>query len=112
MQTAIKPADDATVSNPGDQAASLMSIVADMMSLIVHVQASARLIEAAIRSNADSSDTDEASNVIVLDDVAPCYARARTALSACSLGLDAALQSLLGTLAEVKPTRHRSFRSL
>ncbi len=111
MQTTIRSATDATGSHPGDQATSLISIVADMMSLIVHVQASARLIEAAIRSNAAANDRDEASNVIVLDDVAPCYARADAALSACSVGLDAALQSLLGTLAEVKPARQRAFRS-
>jgi hypothetical protein len=111
MQTAIRPANDATVSNPGDQTTSLISIVADMMSLIVHVQASARLIEAAIRSNAEGNNTAEASNVIVLDDVAPCYARADAALSACSVGLDAALQSLLGTLAEVRPAPQRAVGS-
>ena len=78
-----------------DQIDSLGSIVADMTSLLGHVQASISRIEAAIRRETGSHD-DDTGDVMVLDDVTPCYAKATSALSACSIGLDAALQSLLG----------------
>ena len=82
---------------PGqDPASELIAIVADMTSLIIHVQASARLIAATIER--DSVDGNDSGEVIVLDDVTPCYAAARATLYACNAGLDAALQTMLGTL--------------
>ena len=101
MQTATMPAGNRAGRDTGqDPAASLMSIVADMMSLIVHVQASARLIEAEIRRG--DADGKERADVVILDDVTPCYAAACEALSACNAGLDAALQTILGTLSAAR----------
>jgi hypothetical protein len=56
------------------------------------------LIEAEIQRGCGAADVDDGSDVVVLDDVTPCYAAAGQALRVCSAGLDAALQSLLGTL--------------
>jgi hypothetical protein len=101
MHTAMEPARNPANFNPGgDPATSLMSIVADMMSLIIHVQASARLIETEIQR--DFGGGSETADVVILDDVTPCYAAASKTLSACNAGLDAALQSLLGTLSEAR----------
>ena len=103
MQTARLPAGNQASLDPGqDPATSLICIVADMMALILHVQASARLIEAEIRRDGGAGDTSEAAEVVILDDVTPCYEAASDTLSACNVGLDAALQSLLGTLSEAR----------
>jgi hypothetical protein len=103
MHAAMEPARNLANFNPGEDAAtSLMSIVADMMSLIIHVQASARLVEAEIQRDLGAADVNDASDVVILDDVTPCYAAASVTLSACNAGLDAALQSLLGTLSEAR----------
>jgi hypothetical protein len=108
MQTATQLARNQVGVDPGqDPATSLMSIVADMMSLIIHVQASARLIEAEIQRDFGWADGNEAADVVVLDDVTPCYATASETLSACNVGLDAALQSLLGTLSEARQSAPR-----
>jgi hypothetical protein len=108
MQTAISPTRNrASLDSGEDPAASLMSLVADMMSLIVHVQASARLIEAEIRRDFGAADGNDAADVVILDDVTPCYAAASETLSACNTGLDAALQSLLGTLSEARKSALR-----
>jgi hypothetical protein len=112
MHTAMEPARNPANLNPGgDPATSLMSIVADMMSLIIHVQASARLIEAEIQRDFGAADVNDASDIVILDDVTPCYAAASETLSACNAGLDAALQSLLGTLSEARrpPLRQAAF---
>ena len=103
MQTAILPAGSrARLDSGEDPTASLMSIVADMVSLIIHVQASARLIQAEIQRDFDDGNGNETADVVILDDLTPCYAAASETLSACNAGLDAALQSLLGTLPEAK----------
>ncbi|MFN5721606.1 MAG: hypothetical protein ACK463_45020, partial [Bradyrhizobium sp.] len=46
-------------------------IVTDLVALIGHVQASLRLIEAAIAREAFLAEQDAAANVFVLDDVTP-----------------------------------------
>lgn len=103
MHAAMEPARNPANLNPGeDPVASLMYIVADMMSLISHVQTSARLVEAEIQRDLGAADVDDASDVVILDDVTPCYAAASVTLSACNAGLDAALQSLLDTLSEAR----------
>ena len=104
MHTTMEPAGNLAPRTPGqDPATSLMSIVADMMSLIVHVQASARLIEAEIQRSGGNGN--ETADVMILDDVTPCYAMASETLRACNDGLDAALQSLLGTLEATRPAQ-------
>jgi hypothetical protein len=76
---------------------SFGSIVTDLISLIGHVQASINLIEAAIVREGTPGDQDNAVDVVVLDDVTPCYAKANAALIACNVSLSTALQSLLDT---------------
>jgi hypothetical protein len=92
----------ASLDSGEDPATNLISIVADMTSLIIHVQASARFIEAAIERDFGAVDAGGAADVVVLDDVTPCYSVASEALSACGARLDAALQSLLGTLSAAR----------
>ncbi|WGR99738.1 hypothetical protein MTX26_02350 [Bradyrhizobium sp. ISRA443] len=70
-------------------------IVADLVALIGHVQASLRLIESEIAREALLAEQDAASNIFVLDDVMPRYMVASTALKACDVGLGAALGRLL-----------------
>ena len=69
-------------------------IVTDLVALIGHVQASLRLIEAAIAREAFLAEQDAAANVFMLDDVTPRYAAASTALKACDTGLGMALDRL------------------
>lgn len=69
-------------------------IVTELVALIGHVQASLRLIEAAIAREAFLAEQDAAANVFVLDDVTPRYAAASTALKACDTGLGMALDRL------------------
>jgi hypothetical protein len=108
MRTAMKPARSQSRLNPGeDPATNLMSIVADVMSLIIHVQASARLIEAVIQRDFGTDDGNDTADVVVLDDVTPCYAAASETLRTCNAGLAAALQSLLGTLSEARRPAQR-----
>ena len=80
-------------------------IVSDLMSLIESVRASMELIESAIAREAPLGNQETATNVVVLDDVTPGYAKAAAALNACNASLGAALQSLLDT--EVTVPRNR-----
>jgi hypothetical protein len=73
------------------------SIVSDLASLIEHIQASMKLIQSAIASEAFSGNEYLAGNVVVLDDVTPCYVTASAALNTCNAGLGAALHYLLDT---------------
>ncbi|WP_454624074.1 hypothetical protein [Bradyrhizobium cenepequi] len=80
------------------------SIVSDLMCLIGQVQASLSRIESAIAcetslASAEAIDSD----IIVLDDVTPRYARAGEVLRACDADLGAALEFLL----EAKAIEHR-----
>jgi hypothetical protein len=77
-------------------------IVADLVALIAHVQASLRLIESAIAREAFLAEQEAANNIFVLDDVTPRYIAASTALRGCDTGLGAALDRLLDSEA---PTR-------
>jgi hypothetical protein len=78
------------------------AVVSDLLGLIEHVQASMRLIEAALTREAPLGNQEVAVNVIVLDDVTPRYARAKAALSASSAGLGVAVHYLL----ESTPSKH------
>ena len=77
-------------------------VVSDLLALIEHVQASMQLIEAAIAREAPPGNQEVAANVIILDDVTPRYAKAKSALSACSAALGVAVHVLL----ESKPSKH------
>ena len=97
------------LSSTDNQIGSLGAIVADVMSLIGHVQASITLIETAIRRESAPCNHDDDGDVVVLDDVTPCYARATSALSACNMSLEAALRSLLDVSEQVaEPLRQHA----
>ncbi|MBR0900712.1 hypothetical protein JQ616_37650 [Bradyrhizobium tropiciagri] len=72
-------------------------IVTDLVALIGHVQASLRLIEAAIAREALLAEQDAAADIFVLDDVTPRYVAASTALKASGSGLGVALDRLRGS---------------
>jgi hypothetical protein len=73
------------------------AIVADLVSLIGHVQASMRLIESAIATESPRGNQEIAANVVELDDVTPRYARASAALTACNAHIGVALHFLRDT---------------
>ena len=70
-------------------------VLSDLAALIDHVQASLILIDSAIDRETSHDQNDAASNVIVLDDVTPCYLKASTALKACNASLGTTLDFLL-----------------
>jgi len=70
------------------------AIVSDLMSLIGHIQASMKLIEAAIAGEAPCGNQEVAADVVVLDDVTPRYLRANAALYSSEASLGAALHFL------------------
>jgi hypothetical protein len=80
------------------------SIVSNLASLIEHVEARMKLIESAIASEAFPGNEDIAANVVVLDDVTPCYVKASAALNTCNAGLGAALHYLL----DIGTSRHET----
>ncbi|MGY8639150.1 hypothetical protein RAD15_42460 [Bradyrhizobium sp. 14AA] len=72
-------------------------IAADLRSLIVQIESSMRLIDAAMMEANPAQDYgDQAGSidVFVLDDVTPRYATASATLNACRAGLGHALRSL------------------
>lgn len=71
------------------------SMVSELVSLIAHVEASMKLLEAAIARELASGDQDIAANVVVLDDITPRYVKAKAALNTCNAGLGVALHVLL-----------------
>ena len=91
MQTATQRA---TPVPAGGHINGFSSIVSDLKSLIAHVEASIKLIEAAIPAESDPGIRQSDANVM-RDEVTPPYAKASAALIACNLGLSAALQALL-----------------
>ena len=73
------------------------SVVSDLVSLIEHMQASMKTLEAAIARELPLGGQEAGDNVIVLDDITPCYVKANAVLHVCKAGLGAALHSLGGT---------------
>jgi hypothetical protein len=80
------------------------SIVSELVSLIEHVQAGMKQLEAAIARESAPGNQDSAGNVYVLDDVTPRYVKANAALNACNAGLGVALHCLL----DAPATRHET----
>lgn len=68
-------------------------IAAELRSLIVRIEISMRLIDAAMESEDDGAVAGS-SEIVVLDDVTPRYATASAALNACRAELGHALQQL------------------
>jgi hypothetical protein len=73
------------------------SIVSDLASLIAQVQASIDLIETVIAGELRLGNQEISADVVVLDDVTPCYVEANAALNTCHAGLGVALHLLMGT---------------
>jgi hypothetical protein len=71
------------------------SVVSDLMSLAAHIQASMNMLETAIARELPAGDPEAYENVVVLDDVTPCYVKANNALHVCKAGLVAALHCVL-----------------
>lgn len=80
------------------------AVVSDLMCLMEHVQASMKLVELAIASEAPPGDHEVVTNIVVLDDVTPRYAKANTTLNACNAGLGIALHILL----DARTSEHRT----
>jgi hypothetical protein len=78
------------------------AIVSDLVSLIERVEASVKLIEAAIARETCFGGQEAAGNVVVLDDVTPRYVMANAALTSCQASLGAALCFLR----DAGPARH------
>jgi hypothetical protein len=83
------------VSAPSDGTNdSYHAVVSDLRSLIAHVQSSIHLMESAMVSEPSLGNQEAATNIVVLDDVTPRYAKANAALNAASAGLRVALHFL------------------
>lgn len=87
-------AGDGVAQAPHDQNAAYRAVVSDLVSLVVHVQNSLRLIEQTIARETAPGNPESSINLIVLDDVSPRYVKAAAALQACDVNLDIALRSL------------------
>ena len=88
-------APDGGVPGPsGDRNDSNHAIVSQLISLIGHVQAGMKQLEAAIARESAPGNQDTAGNIYVLDDVTPRYVKANAALGACNAGLGVALHCL------------------
>jgi len=75
------------------------AIVSDLASLIEHMQASMKMLERAIAGElplGGQEGQEAGDNVIILDDITPCYVKANAALHACKAGLGVALHFLSG----------------
>ena len=82
-----------------DQNATCRAVVSDLVSLIEHVQSRLRQIEQTIARETSPEMTpgspESSTNIIVLDDISPCYIKADAALHACDVNLGIALRSLV-----------------
>ena len=95
------------------------AVVTDLTSLLGRIQASMALIEAAVAREASVAPEEMATNVVVLDDVTPCYLKAGAALRACDASLGVALHFLRDPLGSEhgtnvgnhRPTAHGPDRS-
>jgi len=84
-------------ARPDNQEDMYRAVVSDLASLIEHITASLKLIEAAVAGEAAAEEI-AADNVIVLDDVTPGYARVDALLRECNAGLSVALCLLRGSV--------------
>jgi hypothetical protein len=107
MQNAAGGGASAPSDGPND---SHHAIVSDLASLIAHLQSSINLIESAMVREAPLGNQEFASNIVVLDDVTPGYAKANAALNAASAGLRVALHFLLDARPSKYPTNEQAGR--
>jgi hypothetical protein len=109
MQNAADDGASAPFDGPNE---SYHAIISDLVSLIAQVQSSIHLIESAMAREASLGIQDLASNVVVLDDVTPRYAKADAALIAASAGLRVALHFLQDARPSKYPTDGTAGRDL
>ena len=101
----MQAAADGRVPSPsGDRKDGYHSIVSELVTLVEHVQAGMKQLEAAIAGELAPGNQDAAGNVFVLDDVTPRYVKANAALNACNAGLGVALHYLL----DARAPRHQA----
>ncbi len=101
----MQAAADGRVPGPSDNRDdNHHTIVSELVSLIEHVQAAIKQLDAAVAREAAPGNQDAASNVFVLDDVTPRYVKANAALDACNAGLGVALHYLL----DAQTARHET----
>ena len=82
----------AKTQDPND---ACRAVVSNLVSLVEHVQKCLRLIEQTIAEETPLAGPESSTNIVVLDDVSPRYARAAAAVQACDVNLEIALRSLL-----------------
>jgi hypothetical protein len=105
QESIMQAAADGRVPGPSDNPNdSHLSIVSELVSLVEHVQAAMKQLDAAVAQEAAPGSEDAASNVFVLDDVTPRYVKANAALAACNAGLGVALHYLL----DARQARHET----
>jgi hypothetical protein len=92
-------------SDDGDEV--YRAVVADLTSLVEHIQASLTMIDAALAREAAATIKELAANIVVLDDVTPRYLKAGAALKACDAELAVALHFLREPMAS-EPGMHDS----
>jgi hypothetical protein len=105
MQSAVDGGASAVSDGPND---SFHAVVSDLVSLVAQLQSSIDLIESAMVGDAPLGHQEFASNIVVLDDVTPRYARANAALNAASAGLRAALHFLRDARPSKYPTDRKA----
>jgi hypothetical protein len=94
-------------AQPDDRNDYYNSVVSDLVSLIERMQASMKMLEGAIARELPLGGQEAGGNVIVLDDITPCYVKANAALHACNAGLGVALHFLAGA----EPSTSRRVKS-
>ena len=97
----------ATQAQSQDQNDGYRAVVSDLVSLVEHVRKCLRLIEQTIAGETSPAGPESSTNVIVLDDVSPRYAKAAAAVQACDVNLDIALRSLLDSVDDDRFTAAR-----
>lgn len=75
---------------------SCHAVVANLVTLIEHLDASRKLLEVAIVREAAHDGLDTHGEFVILDDVTPCYLSADAALNACDAALAVTLHALRG----------------
>lgn len=86
--------DDGSKPPTDDGEDTYRAVIADLVSLIEHIQASLKRIDAAVAAEAAATVPEMAADVVLLDDVTPRYLKAGAALLACDVGLGVALHLL------------------
>jgi hypothetical protein len=105
MQNAATNHPRSTIGNE-----SCHSVVANLVTLIEHLDASREVLELAIVRETAHGGLDMHESFVVLDDVTPCYLGAKAALNACNAALAVTLSALLDAYpTKVEPGGSKAF---